>query len=86
MKYTDRQIKLAYKNGVIETIKNTMIEAEIAKKYSMGAQVAILRQGETKPEEFAAFNAYAEECKAKIKEYLSSVLGIPADELSSTNI
>lgn len=86
MKYTDRQIKLAYKNGVLGTIKDAMIEAEIAKKYSMGAQIAILRQGETKPEEYEAFNAYAEECKSKVKEYLSSILGIPADELSTTNI
>ena len=36
MMYTDRQIKLAYKNGLLDNIKNSLIEAEIAKKYSIG--------------------------------------------------
>lgn len=83
MKYTSKQIKLAYKNGVLGTIKDAMIEAEIAKKYSMGAQIAILRQGETKPEEYEAFNAYAEECKTKIKTELAEILGV---EVSTLNI
>ena len=34
-------------------------------RYSVSDELAILRQREAKAEEFAAYNAYAEECKAQ---------------------
>lgn len=34
-------------------------------RYSVSDELAILRQRESKPEEFAAYNAFAEECKAQ---------------------
>lgn len=37
-------------------------------RYDMNAELAILRQRDSKPEEFAEYNAYCEECKRKIKE------------------
>lgn len=79
--YTDKQIKLAYKNGLLADIKNNMIEAEIAKEYSIGSQIAILRQSGTKPEEYAEFTTYAEECKQRVKERIANVVGISIDEL-----
>lgn len=81
MMYTDKQIKLAYKNGLLEEVRNNMIEAEIAKKYSIGTQIAILRQSTLKEEEYLAFNLYAEQCKTVVKEKIANVLGIPVDEL-----
>lgn len=39
----------------------------IRKKYTQDAEFAILRQRDTKPEEFAEYNAYCEECKTKVK-------------------
>lgn len=81
MMYTDKQIKLAYKNGLLEEVRNNMIEAEIAKKYSIGTQIAILRQSGTKPEEYLEFNLYAEQCKTAVKEKIANVLGIPVGEL-----
>jgi hypothetical protein len=39
----------------------------IREKYSIDAEFAILRQRDTKPEEFAAYNEYVEQCKAAIK-------------------
>lgn len=81
MMYTDRQIKLAYKNGLLDNIKNSLIEAEIAKKYSIGTQIAILRQSGTKPEEYLEFNLYAEQCKTAVKERIANVVGISIDEL-----
>ena len=42
------------------------IAAVINAKYSIDDQIAILRQKDTKPEEWAAFNAFAEEVKAKV--------------------
>lgn len=42
------------------------IAAVINAKYTIDDQIAILRQRDTKPEEYAAFNAFAEEVKAKV--------------------
>ena len=81
MLYTDKQIKLAYKNGSLEVIKNNMIEHEIAKKYSIGTQIAILRQSENKPEDYTEFNAYAEECKASVKAKIAEVLNLTGETL-----
>lgn len=81
MMYTDKQIKLAYKNGLLEEVRNNMIEAEIAKKYSIGTQIAILRQSTAKAEEYAEFNAYAEACKNLVKAHITEILGVQTDEL-----
>ena len=40
----------------------------IREKYSQDAEFAILRQKEGKPEEFAEYNNYCEECKNKVKD------------------
>ena len=42
------------------------IAAVIDAEYSIDAQIALLRQKDTKPEEWAAFNVFCEEVKAKI--------------------
>ncbi|MBQ7912171.1 MAG: hypothetical protein IJ308_00290 [Clostridia bacterium] len=47
-----------------------LVERLIRKKYSVSAELAILRQRDEKPEEFAVYNAYAEQCKAEAKKYL----------------
>lgn len=47
-----------------------LVESYIREKYSLSAELSILRQRDTKPEEFAEYNIYAEECKAKAKEIL----------------
>ena len=83
MKYTDRQIKLAYKNGVLETIKNSMIEEEISKKYSIGSQIAIIRQKDIKPEEFNEFYTYTESCKTKVKDFLTESLSLSSEEINN---
>ena len=42
----------------------------IREKYSIDDELALQRQRDSKPEEFAEYNAYCEECKAKVKEEL----------------
>ena len=37
-------------------------------RYDVNAEVAILRQRDSKSDEFSEYNAYCEECKRKIKE------------------
>ena len=41
------------------------VENRIREKYSAGAEFAILRQRDTKPEEFAEYFAYCEKVKAE---------------------
>lgn len=44
------------------------VNAEIRKQYSESAEFAILRQKDEKPEEYARYYAYCEECKAYVKQ------------------
>lgn len=39
-------------------------------RYDVNAELAILRQRDSKPDEFAEYNAYCEECKLQAKEEL----------------
>ena len=39
----------------------------IREKYTESQEFAILRQRDTKPQEFEEYNAYCEECKKKVK-------------------
>lgn len=49
------------------------VNAEIRKRYSESAEFAILRQRSDKPEEYAAYYGYCEECKALVKAKKGSV-------------
>ena len=44
------------------------VDAEIRKRYSVSQEFAILRQKDEKPDEYAAYYAYCEKCKAYVKE------------------
>lgn len=44
------------------------VVAKIRERYSVDDELAILRQRDTKPDEFEAYNAYAEQCKADVKK------------------
>ena len=55
---TAEETQAAYENYV---------NALIREKYTLSQELAILRQRDTKPEEYAAYNEYCEECKAKAK-------------------
>ena len=63
------------KSAELAEIKNTidypqLVENKIRTKYSMSAELAILRQRDTKPEEFAEYNAFCEQCKTQAKTEL----------------
>jgi hypothetical protein len=40
----------------------------IREKYTQDEEFALLRQRDSKPEEFAEYNTYCEECKTKVKD------------------
>ncbi len=44
------------------------VERRIRTRYSVSAELAILRQRDSKPEEFAEYNAFAEQCKAEARK------------------
>lgn len=69
-------LKLAKKNREKDEASwNELYEAEIIKRirtrYTVNQELAILRQRDTKPEEFAQYNAFVEECKAEAKRVLA---------------
>lgn len=43
------------------------VNAEIRKRYSETQEFSILRQKDEKPDEYAEYYAYCEECKAHVK-------------------
>ena len=62
--------RLSRLNGTQESDYIEEVERLIRKRYSISAELAILRQRDVKPEEFAEYNAYAEECKARARTEL----------------
>ena len=48
----------------------TKIVSLIRKKYNINQELAILRQRDAKPQEFAEYNEYVEQCKEQVKNEL----------------
>lgn len=59
---------LSKKNGVLEKRYAEEINKRIRSRYTQSDELAILRQRDCKPDEFAEYNAYAESCKKAVKE------------------
>lgn len=80
MKYSKAAVRLAAKNGVLPRLRKQMIVHEVRKKYDSDDELAVLRQANSKPEEYAEYNAYAEECKKKVDEYIDEIISkIPTE-------
>lgn len=47
-----------------------LVDSKIRARYTISQEFAILRQRDTKPEEFAEYNAYCEQCKAEARAEL----------------
>lgn len=58
---------------VFDAVYEKEIEKKIRLRYSASAEFAILRQKDTKVDEFNAYNEYAEQCKAEVKAELGIV-------------
>lgn len=46
------------------------VSSLIRKRYSVDDELAILRQRDSKPDEFAEYNTYCEQCKTKAKSLI----------------
>ena len=64
------------KNGIIAERYQEYLIKKIREKYSVNDELAILRQKDTKPDEFAEYNEYVEACKASLKDELGLGGGI----------
>lgn len=72
---TKIEIKLANANGVLDKLMEVEINSRIREKYSLSNELAILRQRDTKPEEFAEYNDFVEVTKTLVKAEIESVIG-----------
>jgi hypothetical protein len=63
------KIALARLEGqeAMDTLYPEYVSHLIHEKYSINTELALLRQMNTKPEDFAEYNSFAEECKAKAR-------------------
>ncbi len=55
--------------------QDEMIAKVINAKYSIDAQIAVIRQKDTKPEEYAEFYAFAEKVKEDVKKEYAALEG-----------
>ena len=62
--------KLVLKNISKDRLYPNLVSRFIRERYSIDDEMAVLRQKDTKPEEYEAYNAFCEECKAKAKAEL----------------
>ena len=66
------KIELAKRNGTQEKLYPDLVSEYIRRRYSLNADLAILRQRDEKPDEFSDFHAYAESCKAEARTLLTA--------------
>lgn len=71
-------LKLAIKNRdadpkSFEKAYENAIETLVRKRYTVGNELAIIRQKDAKPDEFEKYNAYVEACKEIVKKSLGDL-------------
>ena len=57
--------RLIEKNGIRDALYGERVNSLIRERYTLSEELAILRRRDGAPEQFAAYNAYAEACKAR---------------------
>lgn len=70
---TDRQRRLAEKAGKLDKIYGQQVNKLIRKRYTAADEIAILRQRDEKPDEYAEYCAFAEACKEAARAIMESV-------------
>lgn len=65
-------------NADNETRYNERVDSLIRTRYSVSAELALLRQRDTKPEEFAEYYAFAERCKVTARAELNALTEVQA--------
>lgn len=65
--YEIREVEIPEPTPYQPTYEERVVKL-IRLRYDINSELAILRQRDSKPEEFAEYNAYCEECKIQAKE------------------
>ena len=73
MQLTAKEKRVAERNNILDKIYAQRVNRLIRERYSDADEFAILRQANEKPEEWAEYNAFCEECKKKAKEEMEAV-------------
>lgn len=60
---TKTERALSELNGTLAEAYGADVNRRIRARYSLSQELSLLRQREEKPDEFAAYNAFVEECK-----------------------
>lgn len=64
---TNIEKKIAEKNGTFSKVYGDVVNKKIRMQYTLSEELALLRQRDEKPDEFAKYNEYVEKCKAEAK-------------------
>jgi hypothetical protein len=65
-------LKANYRNHpeVVRKAYERLVEAKVEEKYTIRQEISIIRQRDRKPEEFAVYDAYVEQCKKDLKQQI----------------
>ena len=71
-------LKLAKKNREVnpqswDRLYESEVIRRIRKRYTVNQELAILRQKDVKPDEFAEYDDFVERCKAEVKKGLENI-------------
>ena len=69
----ETKLTLAIKNNRIDKTYEELVITLIRQKYSINEELAILRQRDTKPQEFAEYNQFVENIKTQLKAKIEEV-------------
>jgi len=69
----ETKLTLAIKNNRIDKTYEELVITLIRQKYSINEELAILRQRDTKPQEFAEYNQFVENIKAQLKAKIEGI-------------
>ena len=60
-------------SGTLDKYRASLIEREIGKRYSLGAEMALTNDKDIKPKEYAEYQIYRAECKALVDGWLAEM-------------
>lgn len=69
----ETKIAVAIKNNRIDKTYEELVITLIRQKYSINEELAILRQRDTKPQEFAEYNQFVENIKSQLKTKIEGI-------------
>ena len=60
-------------SGTLDRYKGDLVGALIGQKYSINDQISLIRQQDTKSDEYLVFNSFANECVSTVNEWFAEM-------------